>query len=214
MLVFISITAILLVISLFFYNRFNFRAEVLPSMAIQGTELTDTSTLFFSPPEKETVYFPTGSSQDKADELAMEIDDLEWMLEKKKTELEDIRREKKLAQGVAAQVDMIEDSVNAIEAKLFTCQQQMHTFKRLALDLDELEINYQQLKNELAQSQYNYQDIFQENESLREQLAMSEEDLTAERREKQKLQKKTIILESLNQDLQSMVDALKQRTSV
>lgn len=182
-------------------------------MAIQGSDHSTSSTVFFAAPVNEAIYVSHGAAQDKADELAMEIDDLEWMLEKKKTELEEIRQEKKLMEGLAAQVDMIEDSVNAIEAKLFTCQQQMHAYKNVAMELDELEINYQQLKNELAQSQFNYQDILLDNESLREQLTMLEEDISAERIEKQKLQKKMIILESLNQDLQSMVDALKSRPS-
>ena len=214
MLVFIAIALLLLIISLFLFNRFHFPVKAFPSIALQGVDHAETSSVFFSAAEKELVYVSQGPAKDKADELAMEIDDLEWMLEKKRTELEEIRQDKKLFRAVAAQVDMIEDAVNAIEAKIYTCQQQMGAYKTVAMELDELEINYQQLKNELAQSQHNYQDILQDNESLREQLEMAEEDLDAERKEKQKLQKKLIILESLNQDLQSMVDALKSRTSV
>jgi chromosome segregation ATPase len=99
-----------------------------------------------------------------------------------------------------------------MEAKIATCQQQLAALKPLAVDLDELEINYQQLKNELAQSQHNFQDASEEIISLREQLEISNDELEATRVEKQKLQRKIVILESLNQDLQSMADAWKAKS--
>jgi chromosome segregation ATPase len=211
MLILIAIALLLLVGSVYLYNR-TFPANKLVSHAAALAQPANLSLLFHGNNESETVYVPKGSSSDKADNLSMEIDDLEWLLEKKKNELEEIRRERKLAQDTAAQVDMIQDTIDSMESKIAICQQQIAALKPLAADLDELEINYQQLKGELAHSQHNYQDLAEENISLREQLDMVNEDLEAARKEKQKLQRKIVILESLNQDLQSMADAWKAKS--
>jgi chromosome segregation ATPase len=212
MLILISIALLLLVTSVFIYNRtFLINKFVSPTAAL--SQPANLSLLFHGNGENDSVYVSKGSSTDKADNLSMEIDDLEWLLEKKKNELIEIRREKKLEQDTAAQVDMIQDTIDSMESKIATCQQQLAALKPVAVDLDELEINYQQLKNELAQSQHNYQDIAEENVSLREQLDMCNEELNAVLLEKQKLHRKIMILESLNQDLQSMADAWKAKSN-
>jgi chromosome segregation ATPase len=210
MLILISIALLLLLTSVIIYNR-TFQTNKLVSSAATLSQ-PNLSLLFHGNSDTDVVYASKGMSSDKVDTLSMEIDDLEWMLEKKKSELDEIRRERRLAQDTAAQVDMIHDTIDSIESKLSTCQQQILALKPVVVDLDELEINYQQLKNELAQSQHNNQDIAEDNISLREQLDMCNEDLTAALIEKQKLQRKIIILESLNQDLQSMADAWKAKS--
>jgi chromosome segregation ATPase len=210
MLILISIALLLLLTSVIIYNR-TFQTNKLVSSAATLSQ-PNLSLLFHGNSDTDVVYASKGMSSDKVDTLSMEIDDLEWMLEKKKNELDEIRRERKLTHDTTAQVDMIHDTIDSIESKISTCQQQLLALKPVVADLDELEINYRQLKNELAQSQHNNQDIAEENISLREQLDICNDDLDAARIEKQKLQRKIIILESLNQDLQSMADALKAKS--
>jgi chromosome segregation ATPase len=210
MLILISIALLLLLTSVIIYNR-TFQTNKLVSSAATLSQ-PNLSLLFHGNSDTDVVYASKGMSSDKVDTLSMEIDDLEWMLEKKKNELDEIRRERKLTHDTAAQVDMIHDTIDSIESKISTCQQQLLALKPVVADLDELEINYRQLKNELAQSQHNNQDIAEENISLREQLDICNDDLDAARIEKQKLQRKIIILESLNQDLQSMADAWKAKS--
>jgi chromosome segregation ATPase len=209
MLILISIALLLLLTSVIIYNR-TFQTNKLVSSA--ATLSQPNLSLFHGNSDTDVVYASKGMSSDKVDTLSMEIDDLEWMLEKKKNELDEIHRERKLTHDTAAQVDMIHDTIDSIESKISTCQQQLLALKPVVADLDELEINYRQLKNELAQSQHNNQDIAEENISLREQLDICNDDLDAARIEKQKLQRKIIILESLNQDLQSMADAWKAKS--
>jgi chromosome segregation ATPase len=210
MLILISIALLLLLTSVIIYNR-TFQTNKLVSSAATLSQ-PNLSLLFHGNSDTDVIYASKGTSSDKVDTLSMEIDDLEWMLEKKKNELDEIRRERKLTHDTAAQVDMIHDTIDSIESKISTCQQQLLALKPVVADLDELEINYRQLKNELAQSQHNNQDIAEENISLREQLDICNDDLDAARIEKQKLQRKIIILDSLNQDLQSMADALKAKS--
>jgi chromosome segregation ATPase len=210
MLILISIALLLLLTSVIIYNR-TFQTNKLVSSAATLSQ-PNLSLLFHGNSDTDVIYASKGTSSDKVDTLSMEIDDLEWMLEKKKNELDEIRRERKLTHDTAAQVDMIHDTIDSIESKISTCQQQLLALKPVVADLDELEINYRQLKNELAQSQHNNQDIAEENISLREQLDICNDDLDAARIEKQKLQRKIIILESLNQDLQSMADAWKAKS--
>lgn len=211
MLILLSIALLLLVTSVFIYNR-AFSANKLVTPAAALSQPANLSLLFHSNSEHEGVYASSGATQDKVDNLSMEIDDLEWLLEKKKNELDEIRRDRKLADDTAAQVDMIHDTIDSMESKIATCQQQLAALKPLAVDLDELEINYQQLKNDLAQSQHNFQDASEEIISLREQLEICNDELQAARVEKQKLQRKIVILESLNQDLQSMADTWKAKS--
>jgi chromosome segregation ATPase len=211
MLILISIALLLLVTSVYIYNR-NFHNKLV-SPAAMLSQPANLSLLFHGNSDNDGIYTSKGASSDKVDTLSMEIDDLEWMLEKKKNELDEIRRERKLSQDTAAQVDMIHDTIDSMESKISTCQQQLLALKPVVVDLDELEINYQQLKNELAQSQHNYQDIAEENISLREQLEICNDELNTVLMEKQKLHRKIIILESLNQDLQSMADAWKAKSN-
>jgi chromosome segregation ATPase len=204
------IFVLLLAVSFFIFTRITGSDKFLSAFAISGAGKNNKHpAVFFAASSPETDRVISGFAKDKAEDLSMEIDDLQWLLEKKRTELEEIRMEKKLADSAAAQLDIIEDAVDAIESKLFQCQKQMASMKTIAYDLDELEINCQQLKNDLAQSEHNYQASLSENDILREQLELANEELIESRSVKQQLQKKIVILESLNQDLESTVASLK-----
>jgi chromosome segregation ATPase len=171
-------------------------------------KITKVTAVRFSAPVAEENN-SSGSSQDKADELSMEIDDLQWLLEKKKSELEEIRINRQLADSAAVQVDMIQDSMNLLETRIINCAKQLASLKPIALELDELEINYNQLKNELAQSQHNYQSSLSENELLREELELLKEEASYLAIEKAQLNKKIILLESINHDLETTIEAMK-----
>jgi chromosome segregation ATPase len=208
----IILTAIFIV--LFYYSvRWLSRHEFLPAFAFHA--ITEQKIMMPSKnfltvknaPEETRV---SGLAQNKADELSMEIDDLEWLLEKKKTELDAIHNQRMLADEAVAQLDIIEDTVNSIEAKLRVCQQQIGSVKNMAVELDELTIGYNHLQNQLAQSQHDYYTVSAENESLKEEFEFAIEELAAEKQEKLQLQKKITVLESLNADLEAMIQAIKQ----
>jgi chromosome segregation ATPase len=212
MLLFISVSLLLLAVSFLLFSRITGSEKFLSAFAIPGAGKNTKHPSVFFAATPANASGSTGRMQDKTDELSMEIDDLEWLLEKKKTELEEIRLEKKLAESAAAQIDIIEDAIDAIETKLIQCQKQIASMKTLAYDLDELEVSYQQIKNEVAQSQHNYQVSLSENESLREQLELATEELTKSRMVRQQLQKKISLLEGINQDLESTILAMKVKS--
>jgi chromosome segregation ATPase len=80
----------------------------------------------------------------------------------------------------------------------------------LAMELDDVQQAYAQLRKDFARKQERIQEVVEENEQLHQRLSETEDKLTEANLQRQQLAKKVQLLESINTELQQMSDANKK----
>ncbi|MCW3073373.1 MAG: hypothetical protein JWP69_442 [Flaviaesturariibacter sp.] len=140
----------------------------------------------------------TGNAESPVDDLSMEIDDLHWLLNNKKQDLQQLKSEQVLKGENAVKLDAIEDTIEVIEDRLRKLQGNLSNVRNTAVALDELTVACQQMQNSLSQSQQSQHLIQSENESLRLQLDELQAYTADIKEQRQLLQKKVRLLEELH----------------
>jgi chromosome segregation ATPase len=132
-----------------------------------------------------------------SDELTMEFDDLQWLLDKKKTELRLLAAEQSLKDENAVRLDAIEDTIEVIENRLLRLQHNLGNVRQTVVQLDELTILNSRLHRELAQCKGQWQSALEDNGALREELDEVREYAADLKQQRQQLQKQLNLLEDM-----------------
>lgn len=150
-------------------------------------------------------------AQAQADDFSMELDDLRWLLDKKKTDLLQLKTAHQLKEENAVKLDALEETIDVLEHRLNGLQEKLYLVRTTAIALDELSVTCARLQQELTQSQHQLQYFTEENELLRQQLEETTEYGAEMKLQKQQLQKKAKLLEDLYTSLLSASAASGQR---
>ncbi|MDB5252565.1 MAG: hypothetical protein JWP27_1734 [Flaviaesturariibacter sp.] len=140
---------------------------------------------------------PRPATDAPSDELTMEFDDLQWLLEKKKTELRLLAAEQSLKDENAVRLDAIEDTIDVIESRLLRLQHSLANVRQTVIQLDELTIINSRLQRELSQCKGQWQSALEDNGALREELDDVRDYAADLKQQRQQLHKQVSLLENL-----------------
>jgi chromosome segregation ATPase len=137
-------------------------------------------------------------AQSAVDDLAMELDDLHWILNHKKKELQQLKREQVLQGEVAMKLHGIEDTIDTIETRLQKLQSNLANVRQTAVRLDELGVALQQSQESLSQKQQALQATGTQNSELRQQVEELQAYAVDLKKQRQLLQQRIRLLEDLH----------------
>jgi len=142
--------------------------------------------------------------------LKKNVSQLEAVLEESETELESVKQQAEVAQKMAARIEEIYKEFDYMQEKMAGLEKQSRQANELTIELEDVKQSYLQTQTELSRKQARLEEIAAENQRLHHQLAETEDKLAEANFQRQQLQKKTQLVQEMNDDMQHMADANKK----
>ena len=143
-------------------------------------------------------------------ELTHEIERLEMILEKKNSEISELKQQSGMSHRMAAKIEEAYQELEQLQTKMVMLEKQASRANNLAIELEDTRQSYEQIHKDLQRKQEKLEEIYNENESLQQSLNTLEDKLAEANLQRQQLQKKVVFLQDLNTDLQSISDTNKK----
>jgi len=131
-------------------------------------------------------------------------------LEEKEAELQKTKHQLSAAQKVAGRVTEVYEEFDQLQQKMAELEESASKAAGLAMELEDTQQAFTQLKQEFNRKQEKLHEAVNENTQLHQRLAETEDKLTEANLQRQQLQKKVQLLENINNELQQMSDANKK----
>lgn len=132
------------------------------------------------------------------------------VLEEKEAELQKTKHQLSMAQKVAGRVTEVYQEFDLLQQKMAELEETANKANQLAMELEETQQAYAQVKKEMARKQEKLHEAVEENSQLHQQLADTEDKLNESNAQRQQLQKKMQLLENINTELLQMSEANKK----
>lgn len=147
-----------------------------------------------------------GKSPKASEDLEKEIDDLNYVIDKKDAEIKSLRQQTDITKEMQSHFDELEDEVAFLQEKLSKLEEQAWQANELALKVENMQQTQQHLEKELLRKEDKLLELTAENQRLNTLLNTTEDKLQAANMQRQQLQKKVQFLEEMNNDMKQMSD--------
>jgi chromosome segregation ATPase len=134
-------------------------------------------------------------------------EELRYQLERKETELKELRQQTELNQKLQRHFEEVQASYDELQQKVQKMEQQAWQASEIAIKVDSLEQSNEQLEKTILKKEEKIRELSVENGRLHDMLNQTEDKLSEANFQKQQLQKKTQFLQEINSDIQQMSDA-------
>jgi chromosome segregation ATPase len=142
--------------------------------------------------------------------LQNEIKSLEAQLDKRSTELEELRQQAAMSERMAAKIEEVYQEFEELQTKMISLEKQASRANSLALELEDTRQSYEQVHKDLKRKGEKLEETFLESQRLQQQLNILEDKFAEANLQRQQLQKKVQFLQDLNTDLQNISDTNKK----
>ena len=132
------------------------------------------------------------------------------VLEEKEAELQKTKHQLSAAQKVAGRVTQVYEEFDLLQQKMAELEESANKAADLAMELDDVQQAYDQVKKDLDRKQEKLHEAVTENGQLHQQLAETEDKLNETNLQRQQLQKKVQLLENINTELLQLSEANKK----
>jgi len=139
-------------------------------------------------------------------DLQSKIDKLELLLEEKEEELQELRQGSELAQMMTTRMEEVERDFAALQSRLAEYEKQASTANQLAMDLEDLQEEFSNLKEDHKRKAEKLQEATTEKTRLYEQLCQTEDKLQEANTQRHQFMKRARVLEEMNTDFQAVSD--------
>jgi hypothetical protein len=147
---------------------------------------------------------------DALESVDLELEDLQFQLDKKKAERQALRDKEDVLHHAAVELDLLDTSIQSLEYKLVEAKRQLEALRPSAAALDELHQAHRMVEADLAKAQDRLQWAKIENEALEEALEEKDRACAQLTAENAQLQQKVQLLLSLNSELEGIADARRR----
>ena len=147
------------------------------------------------------------------EQLLERVEHLEWQLEKKEHELQKYKQQEAVVQKMAARLEEANKEFELLQNKIVSLEKQASKANNLAMELEDMQDAYVQIKNELKHKSEKLDHILSENQRLHDQLSEIDSKLQEANTQRQQFSKKVKLLEELNNDFQSVSESNKKLQS-
>lgn len=156
--------------------------------------------------EEET----TLALQRQNEELSERVETLEWQLEKKEAELQKYKQQDAVVQKMNSRLEEANREFDILQNKISSLERQASKANHLAMELEDMQDSYAQLKKDLERKASRLEEMIAENQRLNQQVNTTEEQLQEVSLQRQQLFKKVKLLEGLNSDFHSVSETNKK----
>lgn len=146
-------------------------------------------------------------------ELNTQINDLKYLLEEKESEINQVKQKEHLTKEMTSLLDNAYNDFNLLQSKIQKLESQLTSSKMVSIEYDDLQESYYKMARDLDESKNKVNHYLQENQSIKIELAKTEDKLHEANQQRQQLQKKVAYLEELTNDLQQMSESNKKLES-
>ncbi len=144
------------------------------------------------------------------EELQKEITNFERKLEKKNTEILELKNEMATAIKMTEKIDEVYKEFEQLQHKMQTVEKQAHRANILQMELEDTRQAYEQVYNDLARKTEKLDDSVKQNQRMKQEMDALEDKLADANLQRQQLQKKVQFLQDMNTDMQSMTETNKK----
>lgn len=142
-----------------------------------------------------------------ASSSAIEIEELQFQLNKKEAELKELRQQSELTQKLQAHFEEVQSGYEELQLKVQKMEQQGWQAAELSIKIDSLEQSNEQLEKTVLKKEEKARELMLENGRIHEMLNEAEDKLSEANLQRQQLKKKVQFLEEINSDIQQMSES-------
>lgn len=154
---------------------------------------------------------PVAQKSPATQEARRRVEELEIVLEEKEETIRQLLAQQKLADNkLGAKLEQVQQDLLYMQERMKALEHQAAQASRLAVELDESQVAYQQLFSDLSRKNEKLQQVVQDNNRLQEQLTETEDKLQEANTQRQQLLKKVQLLEVSHTELQTLSDTNKK----
>lgn len=139
--------------------------------------------------------------------LQQQLEELELALQEKESELRQARQQEIIAQQMASRIDEVYKEFDLLQQKITTLEAQATSGNGMALQMEDLQQSYEQLRKDLLRKQDKLDEMMAENGRLHQELSITEDKLAEANLQRQQLMKRTQMLQDAHASMHTVSES-------
>ncbi|RYY96639.1 MAG: hypothetical protein EOO11_12980 [Chitinophagaceae bacterium] len=145
-----------------------------------------------------------GTLPEVLEEELLEFEDLQWLLAQRRAALEQERALAVQRRESAARLEAIDEGLRSVQQRLGLLEDRLRTLKTMALELEGLQLEHQQLQGRYLDRQYEVEALRSDNEGLGLELAASREEALEAMEEAYALRRQLALLKNMTREAEGI----------